>query len=280
MDIIRDNFIELYKYGAELAGSFIDDLIEATTNAIRAASLYPSSWEASSYWLLVNQFCELFDLPLSTNYLQSCAENNEWLNFLTFCELFQYSVVTVAPIVENFSHPHIRENMYLLLQIMKISKKDASRSDIAEGYRSIRSNLYSRIGVIAASDKTTSASSDDDLPKMSKAEENERADVKSDGLVAILMNAQKSLHPWKELIQYSLEMEVPIYAMIAAGEPGVNHVACFCALLFVGLSVSFVDVIFGIRKKSELNSITVTYLSTCRFPYLNSVMVWFVRIFT
>ena len=65
-------------------------------SAVATDGIYSAGWEAASHWILVNQFAELFELPMPVDYLTVCAAQNEWLNFLAYCELFQYPVAVVC----------------------------------------------------------------------------------------------------------------------------------------------------------------------------------------
>ncbi|XP_055342144.1 spatacsin-like [Paramacrobiotus metropolitanus] len=243
----RDTFIELYKYGTEMAAGVLDDLLPATHHHLRQAGIAPATWAAVPSWTLVNQFCELYSLSLSVEYLRLCAAVNDWLGFLVFAELFQYPLAMVAPLVEGFTQTHLRENMRLILAGMKSARPEQQLHQ--GGLRNVRGALYARIGVVP-SDKTTSgtSTSDEDLRAADSGAAKSGGDNRPANLIEVMALVQKALHPWRELLAFAVEFHAPVYAVMAANEAGVNRLLCLCILLMTSFSEAEL-----IKAKEALN---------------------------
>ena len=112
-----------------------------------------------------------------------------------------------------------------------------------------------------ASDRTTSSTSDEDsrggggaggAGRDSAAVRRQQGEGKRPtDMVETLRLAQKSLHPWRELLNYALELHSPIYAMIASGEPG-NRPVVFLIVLITSLSPYSLFSLVGVFNGSKV----------------------------
>ncbi|GAV08216.1 hypothetical protein RvY_17942 [Ramazzottius varieornatus] len=239
-------FMELFKYGGEVAGSFLQAWLQ------RLSEGPVRGWEEMlRQRLLVHQFIQLFSLKFDLNdiVLNEGPRKNDWLSFLLLCDLFQYPVSQVTAVLPQvFSHPHLQHNLRCILQIVKNAKHVGGLSDGGPGeankeQRNVRSSLYQRIGMKAAAamaawDRTTSSASEDERAGAVKKRDRNMMEAPPTSMIAALSNSlHRSLLSWKTLLNISTALSSPVYAMMAASEPGAHHVSVLAVLLYTSLSL-------------------------------------------
>ncbi|XP_078164792.1 spatacsin carboxy-terminus protein isoform X3 [Carex rostrata] len=98
-----------------------------------ASHLRSKQSEASRYWSLVIDFCQVHHLPISTKYLALLASNNDWVGFLMEAQLGGFSADVVSQVAtKELKDARLRAHVLTVLRSMKSAPK---KSD-DEGYLS------------------------------------------------------------------------------------------------------------------------------------------------
>ncbi|KAL4227664.1 Spastic paraplegia 11 (autosomal recessive) [Mactra antiquata] len=213
---------------------------QTTLHALEAAILASvtrerlSVFETCQRWTIVILFCHLLRIPYSTVFLESCAESKQWLPFVWFSQIHQYPTDQLLSLLHKFPSSHLQEHLRYILVNADVRSSQAEEKKVQAKHRServakdVRSNLYTRIGLMkdVDTDATSSSSEDDNskslhLPEDDDTDEdNTVAHVTSESspgdVFSVIFAAQSSKIPWKSLLLHSITVRNCLFAELAA----------------------------------------------------------------
>ncbi|KAK8969243.1 hypothetical protein KSP40_PGU005204 [Platanthera guangdongensis] len=91
--------------------------------------------DASRHWKLVTEFCQIHQLPLSTQYLALLANDNDWAGFLMEAQIGLFPADTVIKVAaKGFSNPQLKTHVLTVLKsMMSMRKKHISSLSTSSG---------------------------------------------------------------------------------------------------------------------------------------------------
>ncbi|XP_070207763.1 spatacsin-like isoform X2 [Littorina saxatilis] len=252
-----------HSHGRRLLSSVEDAIVDE----IGREGLSSTSVEAALKWTLAIVICHHLHLPLTTRFLESCARDDRWLPFIWFGQLHQYPKIQLQQVLHQFPSRHLRDHFYYIITNASsntvTSATAATGGDgkqggggggsTADGNRSTRSSLYSKIGVKTSAEKAK-GSSEEEEEEESRREEaqaqhksssrqsaHEDLDVTEESSASdvfrVIFSAMATSEPWKSLLMHAVVLRNPLFAELA-GCLGAPMVSALCGWLVAMLSPS------------------------------------------
>ncbi|KAM9495528.1 spatacsin [Clarias gariepinus] len=166
----------------------------AVRDGVESRGISRSSYEAGQEWALPVQFCHLHDLPLTTQYLQDCANDGQWLNFLLFVQIHHYPLQQVKYLAASFS-PGLWAHFLLAFQDLQLMHSQQA----LEGQRDSLSSLM----------KEESSKCPKDL-------------------FQVLFLSQEQSNPWQYLLVEAVTLHSPPLTVLAACHKDAELIQCLC----------------------------------------------------
>ncbi|XP_041372717.1 spatacsin-like [Gigantopelta aegis] len=218
---------------------------EAIENEITRRKIERNTFEAGRKWFLAVIFCSQLGLPLTTTFLEGCAQADAWLPFIWFAQLHQYPKHQLQGLLHHFKSRHLRDHLHYVIENADVKsllppKKKSPDQQMDQG-RDTRSSLYAKIGL--AKKKDDDVSSEEDIkcsPKAppvnashstSDADLHVSEDAAPEDVFQVVFSSQASRCPWKSLLFHSVFLRNMLFAELAACYQDSSLVACFCGWL-------------------------------------------------
>ncbi|KAJ8304149.1 hypothetical protein KUTeg_017732 [Tegillarca granosa] len=232
------------KYG----GFVLQKLENAIIASVAQDRIPETSFDAAQKWLIAVLFCRVLQLPMTTKFLEICAQADKWLPFLWFSQMHQYTKDQLQTILYHFKSQHLQQHLHYVIEnaeaktlLIDKTKPEKAKSKAKDS----RSALYSRIGVSNKEETTVDVSSSEEEAQTelaqtltlqnidTESEEGMTIDIQSvpDDIFGVVFMAQKSKCPWKSLLQLSVLLCNPILAELAACFKDALIQPCICGWL-------------------------------------------------
>ncbi|BFY97193.1 hypothetical protein BsWGS_00232 [Bradybaena similaris] len=270
-----------HRHGKKLIAS----LEAAIKDEVRIEGIGSCSFEAGYKWMLVIMMCRLLGLPLSTCFLQMCAESDNWLMFVWFAQLHQYPTHQLQMLLHSFGSPHLRDHLYYVLNNADCKMFSSSSSSVASptsgGFttnerssQNQRASLYNKIGLQRSK---VGSSSDDEEEKsghivvssfssrLRQTEFNESEMPEStapEDVFRMLFHSSTMPSQWKCLLAASVSLSNPLFAELAAC-CGCPAIPSLCGWLLASLNQ---------QAKQNLLSVHGQQVSKWTMEYLEAVI--------
>ncbi|KAJ3701358.1 hypothetical protein LUZ61_005063 [Rhynchospora tenuis] len=161
--------------------------------------------EASRYWNLVIDFCQVHHLPISTKYLALLANNNDWVGFLIEAQIGGFSAdVVIQVAAKEIKDARLRAHVLSILRSMQSSPKKLDDE-----------------GFISANDESNTLTE----------------------LFAVVAWCEKQKFPGEALLRKARVMRWPLLAIVASCFSDTSSLSCAASWLEItGSRLSLIEV--------------------------------------
>ncbi|XP_046337180.2 spatacsin-like isoform X1 [Haliotis rufescens] len=230
--------------------SVVEALERATADSIIKKGINSTSFDAAHQWLLTVTVCHLLHLPLSTVFLEECAQADKWLPFLWFAQLHQFPKQQLQGLLHQFRSRHLREHLHYVIEnadaksVMLRRKLSETPTDTQTrgSTKDVRSSLYAKIGLSkgrgnASSDEEDHLSLDSPQGAALSLDQSQPVDLTltedsaGEDVFQVVFSSQAAASPWKSLLQASVVLRNSLFAELAACQQDASVAACLCGWL-------------------------------------------------
>ncbi|XP_058264105.1 spatacsin isoform X1 [Hemibagrus wyckioides] len=173
----------------------------AVRDIVESRGISRSSYAAGQEWALPVQFCHLHNLPLSTQYLQDCATDDQWLNFLLFVQIHHYPPQQVKYLTASFS-PGLQAHLFLAFQDLQLVNSQQAVKDPRDSLCSLMKEESS------------------DCPK---------------DLFQVLFQSEEQTSPWQYLLAEAVTLHSPPLTVLAACYQEAELLQCLCVWILTSV---------------------------------------------
>ncbi|XP_053405680.1 spatacsin-like isoform X2 [Mercenaria mercenaria] len=254
---VVEMLLDCIQIGRQFAPTVLGALEAATLAAITREKLQLYSYEASQHWTIAVLFCHLHYLPYTTVFLESCAEAKQWLPFIWFSQIHQFPKEQLQNLLHKFQSSYLQEHLRYILANAELRTTQAEEKKVQVKHRServakdVRSNLYSRIGLVKGGDSEASSTSDDEegqarmmgnLKDDDNLDEDIVLEVTHDSapcdVFGVVFASQATKYPWKSLLLHAITLRNCLFAELAASLDGASVLPCLSSWLVAVMDVT------------------------------------------